>query len=135
MPLDSPASVAHLWLAKAESDARTIEILSAFGDPPPEALCFHEQQLAEKYLKALLSFLGIPFPRTHDLSALVSRADGHVALVSDDRDMVELSYLAVTARYPSQPDDVTAEVAKRAVSTARRVQDEVQRALHKAGLR
>ena len=37
MPLDGPADVARLWLAKAQTDARTIEILSAFGDPALEA--------------------------------------------------------------------------------------------------
>lgn len=122
MPLDSPARVARVWLAKAESDARTIEILSAFGDPPPEALCFHAQQLAEKLLKALLSFLAIPFPRTHDLSALVTRAGSYIEIAADDRDLVELSYLAVAA-----------EVASRAVATALRVRVEVEKALDSTG--
>ena len=135
MPLDGPADVARLWLAKAQTDARTIEILSAFGDPPPEALCFHAQQLAEKCLKALLSFRGTPFPRTHDLSALVVRAGSGISFAAEHRDLVELSHLAVAARYPSEPDDVTPDVAKRAVATGLRVQTDVQRALEAEGYR
>lgn len=61
------------------------------------------------------------------------RVGSGISLAADDRDLVELSHLAVAARYPSQPDDVTAAVARRAVETGLRVQKEVQRTLEAEG--
>ena len=39
---------------------------------PNDTVCFHCQQAAEKYLKALLTFLSIQAPRTHDLPELAA---------------------------------------------------------------
>jgi HEPN domain-containing protein len=39
--------------------------------PALNSICFHAQQSAEKYLKARLCELGLPVPRTHDLTALL----------------------------------------------------------------
>ena len=43
----------------------------ARGNPNYDAVCFHAQQCAEKYLKARLQEAGTPFPRTHSLPALL----------------------------------------------------------------
>ena len=55
------------WVRKAEKDyrfaARNARADGAFYDQ----LCFHYQQSAEKYLKALLEELGIAVTKTHDL--------------------------------------------------------------------
>ncbi len=37
-----------------------------------DLVCFHCQQAAEKYLKAVLNEQGLPVPRTHDLEGLLS---------------------------------------------------------------
>ncbi len=43
------------WIAKAEQDYRTVVALSRLRVAPvPDSICFHAQQCAEKYLKALL---------------------------------------------------------------------------------
>ena len=56
------------WVAKAEADLRIARHAHAMADPPGhDAACFHAQQAAEKYLKALLQERVCPFPRTHDL--------------------------------------------------------------------
>ena len=69
------------------------------------------------------------------LSALVVRAGSGISFAAENRDLVELSHLAVAARYPTEPDDVIPDVAKRAVATGLRIQREVQRALEAEGFR
>ena len=45
------------WVRKAENDYRTAELLALSSEPLHDQLCFHCQQAAEKYLKALLEEL------------------------------------------------------------------------------
>src|SRR5438105_2298080 len=60
------------WVAKAESDFRAASQLIAEKDSEPDAICFHCQQCAEKYLKAMLQHNSAAIPRIHDLHALVT---------------------------------------------------------------
>ena len=56
------------WVAKAEGDFNAAAHLLDTGDEEfNDAVCFHAQQCAEKYLKVLLQLNGIDFPYTHDL--------------------------------------------------------------------
>ena len=60
------------WVAKAEADFATAQRESRVRKKPNyDAICFHYQQCAEKYLKARLCEVGIPFGKIHDLVALV----------------------------------------------------------------
>ena len=44
------------WVEKAEGDSRTAEREGTVGEGPNyDAVCFHAQQCAEKYLKAFLT--------------------------------------------------------------------------------
>lgn len=49
------------WVEKAESDLRNAEHTLEL-DCPLDTVCFHAQQCAEKYLKALLVSWGADFP-------------------------------------------------------------------------
>jgi HEPN domain-containing protein len=61
------------WVAKAEGDFATAQReLNATEQPNYDAVCFHAQQCAEKYLKAFLQEADVSFPRTHDLADLLS---------------------------------------------------------------
>lgn len=63
------------WIAKAEGDFATARReLAATNLPNYDAVCFHAQQCAEKYLKAFLQESGIAFPKIHDLAALLTSA-------------------------------------------------------------
>ncbi len=56
------------WVAKAEGDFATMMRESQVLDHPNyDAVCFHAQQCAEKYLKALLQETQRPINRTHNL--------------------------------------------------------------------
>lgn len=59
------------WIEKAEGDL-TIALREVNAPEPVwDGICFHAQQCAEKYLKALLEEQGIPFSKTHDLVYLL----------------------------------------------------------------
>ena len=62
------------WVQKAEVDwlsaLSLTETASSRRTPLHDSICFHCQQTAEKYLKALLQEIGLVVPRTHDLEDL-----------------------------------------------------------------
>jgi HEPN domain-containing protein len=60
------------WVAKAEGDFATAgREVRARNTPNYDAACFHAQQAAEKYLKAVLQEHGSTVPRTHNLITLL----------------------------------------------------------------
>lgn len=60
------------WVKKAEEDYRAAIALSRQRKIPlHDAVCFHCQQSAEKYLKARLEEAGVRIPKTHDLEDLL----------------------------------------------------------------
>ena len=87
------------WVRKAESDLVTLRTMLQSGLPLDTA-CFHGQQAAEKYLKALLTALSHPFPFTHDLIVLnreIRRVRPNFAVSLEDLGV--LTPYAVTLRY------------------------------------
>lgn len=67
--------IAGEWIAKAEGDFATAQReLGATDRPNYDAVCFHAQQCAEKYLKAFLQEANFAFPKTHDLTDLLALA-------------------------------------------------------------
>lgn len=71
--MSDPADLARGWLRKGDSDLATARLVVTSAGPYNTA-CFHAQQAAEKYLKGFLSFVGQPFPLTHNLEELERRA-------------------------------------------------------------
>jgi HEPN domain-containing protein len=62
--------VLRQWVRKAEHDLEAASRIMATEEGCPfDTVCFHCQQAAEKYLKCLLTYLGIQAPRTHDLKS------------------------------------------------------------------
>ena len=92
------------WVAKAEGDFVTAgRELRARKSPNYDATCFHAQQMAEKYLKAMVQEAGQDVPYTHnliDLLALCLEIDPTLNLVRPD--LVVLDRYAVRFRYPGQ---------------------------------
>jgi len=65
-------SVVRGWAQKAENDLKVaLLVFRAAEEGPTEAIAFHAQQCVEKYLKALLCWKGIDFPKTHDVGQLI----------------------------------------------------------------
>jgi HEPN domain-containing protein len=91
------------WVKKAEADYRLAAKLARGKDPFHDQVCFHCQQAAEKYLKALLEELGVAVPRTHNLVALLPLlTPAHPSLKSLRRGVDYLTRFAVETRYPGE---------------------------------
>jgi HEPN domain-containing protein len=73
------------------------------SDPHHDEVCFHPQQSAEKYLKALLAELGQSVSRTHILEDLIVLLLSHHAMLQSFRKGARfLTRFAVATRYPGK---------------------------------
>jgi HEPN domain-containing protein len=89
------------WVRKAESDFRVAKTLAAVHPPAHDEVCFHSQQAAEKFFKALLQEWGLPVPKLHELDDLLTMllpSDASLQVVR--RGLRGLSRFAVDYRYP-----------------------------------
>lgn len=59
------------WLIKADRDLALIHDVLPKAADYPDLICYHCQQAAEKYLKALLLYHGQAMKKTHDLEELL----------------------------------------------------------------
>jgi HEPN domain-containing protein len=125
MPLEATLDEVRGWIRKAESDLRNVELVLPADDCPYDTVCFHAQQAAEKYLKALLTFVGAPFPKVHDLDELLDLLPRDVSVPVARDGLTELSQLAVAPRYPGWDAEIDRQVAERAYATARSVKQAV----------
>ena len=115
---------------KAESDLHTAK-RTLESDGLYDTVCFHAQQMAEKYFKGLLAFLEQPIPRTHNLEDLQQRRMVLLpTLQLIDIDLAELTPYAVQLRYDFEfwPDK---ESAVQALDTAECVRAAVLAAVPK----
>jgi HEPN domain-containing protein len=110
------------WVAKAEADWRGAARLARGSERLHDLVCFHCQQSAEKYLKALLEELGQTIPKTHDLERLVDLLlPQHADLRRHQRILRPLTEFAITARYPgTNASKRQAEAARRWASQVRK---------------
>ena len=110
------------WVEKAEGDFFTaMRELRARKSPNFDAVCFHAQQMAEKYLKAVLQEYANLIPKTHslaDLMAVCMKIDPAYQMVQSDLNIME-GY-AVQFRYPGQSaDKLEAKTALKAARVGR----------------
>jgi len=108
------------WLAKAEEDYSVATGLLRRRKIPADSICFHSQQAAEKFLKAILQEHNIPFGKTHDLEGLLrlcTTVFPQLTLLAADAQL--LNDYAVRYRYPGI--DATTKQARAAVQAAKRV--------------
>lgn len=103
---DTPPSVAR-WMALAEQDLRLSLHLASDLASWKEPICFHCQQAAEKFLKALIISQWKPPLLTHNLGDIL-RAVRFLGfqLPDIDRDCWSLTRYAVSARYPDDVDSL-----------------------------
>lgn len=93
------------WARYAEEDFQTAKILPRRKKPMLAGVCFHTQQSAEKYLKALLVAKQKEFPKIHDLDTLNELCNQAGVFTGFDKDSLDrLTDYAVFTRYPgNQP--------------------------------
>jgi HEPN domain-containing protein len=110
------------WIEKAEADFATASReIRARKSPNYDAVCFHAQQCAEKYLKGLLHKANIRFGKTHNLLALLellSPVDGSWEILRPQ--LERLTGFAAHGCYPGeQADKPTATEALKLARTIR----------------
>ena len=119
LPSMNPLTVE--WIDKAEGDLLTAQReYRARNRPNYDAVCFHAQQTAEKYLKAWLQETGKTIPRIHnlvDLVALCIAVDPTFSILEPE--LRGLDGYAVRTRYPGL--NATKEEARKVIKTSKNV--------------
>ncbi|MHC4154574.1 MAG: HEPN domain-containing protein [Planctomycetota bacterium] len=111
------------WLIRADNDLKVAEreMAAPQGELVTEAVCFHCQQAAEKYLKAYLVRRSVDFGKTHNLEYLVelcSKQDEEFRTL----EVGNLTFYAVEVRYPDAFYTPSVEEARESIEIAKRVQ-------------
>jgi HEPN domain-containing protein len=109
------------WLQYAEEDLQEAERLVGLPDVVPRHPAWLAQQAAEKAVKAVLVYEQIAFPRTHNMTTLVSLIPAEWRVRSVDADLERLTEYAVEARYPVDVPEIAEEEARLAVEDAARL--------------
>jgi HEPN domain-containing protein len=119
--------VLQQWVRKAEHDLEAANRIMAVAEGCPfDTVCFHCQQAAKKYLKCLLTNLGIQAPRTHDLKALAALIPLDHGFPLRVEDLVELNPYAVDVRYADDWREPQLSDANRALALALKVRAAVR---------
>lgn len=114
----SDATNLAAWVERAEEDYAVATNMLRRKKPLTGTPCFHAQQCAEKYSKAVLIRQGQPFPKTHDLLTLDTLCvKAGILLGFTPTQLGTLSSFAVQVRYPG--DNPTLEDTREAVKIAK----------------
>ena len=117
------------WVSKAEGDFATAgRELRARKNPNYDAVCFHTQQCAEKYLKAVLQENEKHIPKIHNLIELMllcEELDGNFEMLRSD--LVVMDRYSVRVRYPGELAEK--EDAQSAYAAAKTVRDFIRQKL------
>jgi len=89
------------WLAVVDDDIR--QVVNNLHGPRPSlsGAAYHCQQAAEKLVKSVLSKSAIPFPKSHDIAALVELLPSDHRLKGHLKGLEKLTPYGVAYRYPS----------------------------------
>lgn len=132
---DAVHAVVREWVVKAENDLLNATHTLKLGRRcPTDTVCFHAQQCAEKYLKAVLVHRGIEVPKTHDLVTVAASLPNGRRLELSQDELPSLKRYATRTRYPGGEEIAVAE-ARHAVVMARRVRKAVRALLPREVLR
>lgn len=106
------------WVAYAEEDFDVAKTTLRRSKPFISPSCFHSQQCAEKYLKAMLVSKNVEFPKTQDLLALNTLCNNAEILTGFTHG--DLDKLSAHANHAYGPPDIriTPEEAREALKTA-----------------
>jgi HEPN domain-containing protein len=93
-------NITQKWLAKATADFKYAVITLDIADDFAEEIAFHFQQAAEKFIKAVIIEVDLPFEKTHDLLKLKDILAPQLRLSVSDEDLAFLTDFSVEYRYP-----------------------------------
>jgi HEPN domain-containing protein len=96
------------WIAKAGDDLIVIDKLTQFEVIATSAVCFHCQEVVEKYLKAYLIAKGVEIKKTHNIEFLLAECEEYDADFGSI-DPKDLNDFGVDVRYPGDIYSPSAE--------------------------
>ncbi len=124
-------SVVNEWLAKADADFRFAEVSLQEGSEFFAQICFHFQQAAEKFLKAYIIAMDLPFGKVHDLVNLLrtcSTRDPSFSTLQEECILLNTAY--IETRYPVHwPTNYNREAAELALAAAAKIAQKVSSSL------
>ena len=109
----------HDWLHKGDRDFGLASHASVHTPEYPDLICYHCQQAAEKFLKALVIHHGLPLRKTHDLEDLLDLLSPVEPTISIDfyENARKINDYGIHIRYPDPSGDPTdADVAEALVA-------------------
>src|SRR5207244_2952772 len=121
------------WVRQAREELRAAEVLLESPGVGPNPACYMAQQAAEKALKAVLVFLQIDYPLTHDLDSVRRHVPQGWLANQQLRGLRRLSEWAFKARYPGPWAAPTGTDAAAAIRLARVIYESVLRDLEAHG--
>jgi HEPN domain-containing protein len=114
------------WIKKCENDLMSAKRLLDGDQPLTDSAVFFTQQLAEKALKAFLTWNSVKFGKIHDLRKLGSQAIQLDSTLEDViRKAIKLAPFAVIFRYPGEDDPPSFEEAKESLLLATDLYQEI----------
>jgi HEPN domain-containing protein len=130
--IEKVITVVSEWVKKAENDLKNAAYTLEMDDEcPTDTVCFHAQQVVEKYLKALLVFKGIPFPKSHNIEDIIALLPPSSRPRLSEKDQDKLTEYATVTRYPGDYEPISLDEAKKAVRIARHVRRQIRKLLPK----
>lgn len=112
------------WIRKATDDEQAAQSILAHRDAPPSVVCFHAQQVAEKYLKAFLVHTKNWYPKIHPLDALWEEClNVDAAFKATRKETAFLAAFYTSTRYPGDSPEFTWTEAEQAFAAAQRVKN------------
>jgi HEPN domain-containing protein len=133
-PLDPDLeSLLREWVEKAEADLEAAEKLAPIAATSTrlrEIVGFHCQQTVEKYLKVLLTFYQVEFPKAHEIERLLALVSSANPEAADALGCAKwLGPFAVDIRYPGDAAEMLPGDEVKAIKIAHFVKSVVLRTL------
>lgn len=112
------------WFKKGDEDELNASSILKHRDGTPSAVCFLSQQMAEKYLKALLIFYDQEIVKIHDLLRLESTLADFASDIRElHEDMDLLNDFYIETRYVGDFPEFTWSDAEKAYDAAKRIKE------------
>jgi len=122
--MDKVKKVTKEWINKAENDYKACVLLMAADDPPLDVVGFHCQQVAEKYLKAILVLNQRHVRKIHDLGEIFQECcEIEPDLEFLEEDIMELNDYGPDVRYPFSLIELDTDTIKGAMERIKTVRD------------
>ncbi len=111
------------WEQYALEDEQIIQI-ALKEDGPPNQICLHAQQMAEKYLKGYLSFKKEVPQKTHQLDQLAEDCKKYDPSFSElEQEARQLTDYYTEARYPGDIEHFSLDEARESYEMAKKIRE------------